>query len=575
MSLDPGDRCCNIPLDFGPVSRACQDPSSSVIFRWRAALREQMNPNEAVVASTRDLQDGEMKQVCVGQTDVLLARVQGKFYATGAYCNHQKAPLCDGVLSGDRVVCPWHNACYSVLTGDQQEPPGLDSLPAFGVRVESDQVIVSLPERGPDTVADYRTLPMAKYKPELDGRTFVILGAGAAGLTAAETLRQDGFEGRVVMITRENQLPCDRTELSKKYLQGQVAAEYPAIPLRPAEFYDQHNIEVHTGKSVAQVDAAAKTLTFEDNSCLNYDTLLVATGGTPRQLKVPGADLANVFVLRTRQDADQIIAAAKQASRAVVIGANFIGMEVAACLIQRQLSVTVVAPGAVPLERVLGSQVGQMIQQVHEDQGVRFQMGTKASQFEGQSKVEAVVLENGERLAADLVVVGVGVQPATELLQGVELDPKDQSVVVDEYLRAAEGLYAAGDIARFSDWRTGKAMRIEHWRLAAQQGQIAAHNMVGKSVKFRGVPFFWTTQLTIGLRYVGYATEWDDIIFWGAPATQKFIAFYVKDDQVLAVAGLSQDTEMAAISELMRLSQMPTVAELSRGYIDLVEQLKH
>ena len=321
-----------------------------------------------------------------------------------------------------------------------------------------------------------------------------------------------------------------------------------------------------------QVDATAKTITFEDGDSLTYDALLLGTGGKPRRLDIPGMDLQNVFTLRSFEDTEQILATAEKASQAVVIGSSFIGMEAAAGLAQHGLKVTVVSPESLPFKKILGEEIGQVFQQVHEENGVSFRLGTKATQFEGNAKVEAVILNNGERLAADLVVVGIGVQPATEFLKGVELH-EDQSVPVDKYLRATEGLYAAGDIARYPDWRTGEATRVEHWRIAAQQGRIAASNMAGRAVEFRGVPVFWTMQFQFPLRYVGHAEQWDEIIFDGDPQKREFIAFYVKNDQVLAAATSQRDTETAAIFDLLRLNQMPTAEELRTGSIDLVGQL--
>lgn len=525
-------------------------------------------PIEAVVAKVNDLQDGEMKQVVVRDTDVLLARIDGKFYAIGAHCTHYKAPLAEGVMHGDHVVCPWHNACFSLVTGDQQEPPGLNSQPRYEVRLESEDVIVIVPDS-----AQERVPFMAQYDPSADGRTFVVLGAGASGSAAVEVLRQAGFQGRIVMVTREDKLPYDRTWLSKDYFTGKVSKD--EMPLRSQEFYNDHDIEVFFNKQAVRVDAVAKTIAFADDSSINYDALLLATGGQPRRLKVEGADLQNVFTLRSFEDTERILAASEQATRVVVVGSSFIGMETAAGLTQRGLQVTVVSPSSLPFKKILGEEIGQLFQQVHEEQGVSFRSETKVTKLEGNGKVEAVILDNGERLPADLVIVGIGVQPATDFLKGVELHPEDQSVPVDEYLCAADGLYAAGDIARFPDWRTGEAIRIEHWRLAAQHGRIAAHNMAGQTVKFAGVPVFWTMQFQFPLRYVGHAEEWDEIIFDGElRPSGKFMAFYVKENQVLAAAASQRDTEMAAVSELMRLNQMPTPDQLRSGSVDLVGQLK-
>ena len=528
-----------------------------------------MKQLEAVVANVNDLQDGKMRQVCVGETEVLLTRLEGKFYAVGAHCTHYQAPLAEGVLSENHVICPWHNACFSVVTGDQKEPPGLDSLPRYPVRVEGENVIVSVPAQA----AEVRIPSMAQYNPDTDGRTFVILGAGAAGAHAAEALREAGYQGRIIMVTREDNLPYDRTWLSKDYFIGKVSRDQ--LPLRSSEFYKDHNIEILFNKEAVRVDATAKTITFKASDSLKYDALLLATGGKPRQLDVPGTvELQNIFTLRSCEDTDRILAAAKKGSQAVVIGSSFIGMEAAAGLRQQGLNVTVVSPDSLPFKKILGEEIGQVFQQVHQENGVSFRLGMKAARFEGNGKVEAVILDNHERLAADLVVVGIGVQPATKFLEGVALHPEDQSVPVDDYLCAAEGLYAAGDIARYPDWRTGEATRIEHWRIAAQQGRIAAYNMAGQTVKFKGVPVFWTMQFQFPLRYVGHAEQWDEIIFDGDPQKREFIAFYLKGNQVMAAATSQRDTETAAISELMRLNQMPTAEALRKGSLDLVGQLR-
>ncbi|RUT10799.1 pyridine nucleotide-disulfide oxidoreductase [Chroococcidiopsis cubana SAG 39.79] len=522
---------------------------------------------EAVVANINDLQNGEMRQVSVGETDVLLVRLADKYYALGAYCTHYQAPLAEGVLCDNHVVCPWHNAYFDLTTGEQQEPPGLDSLQKYEVKIEGDRIIVSIPENA----AGRRQPNLAEYNPE-DKRTFVILGAGAAGAHAAETLRVAGYQGRIVMVTQDDRLPYDRTWLSKDYLTGKVTQD--DMPLRSAQFYQDCHIEVWLNKQVVQVDVSSKSISFADGESLQYDALLLATGGKPRQLNVPGSDLQNIFTVRSFADTDRILAAAGNAKRAVVIGSSFIGMEAASGLTQRGLEVTVVSPSTLPFEKILGAEIGKLFQQVHEENGVKFHLGRKATQIEGDGKVEAVVLDNGDRLDADLVVVGIGVQPATEFLQGLELHPKAGSVQVNEYLQAADGVYAAGDIARYPNWRTGEPTRIEHWRVAAQHGRIAAYNMAGQQVKYRGVPIFWTMQFQFPLRYVGHAEQWDEIIFQGDLQQREFMAFYVQGDRVLAAAASQRDTEAAAIVELMRLDRMPAPDELRRPDLDLVELLR-
>ncbi len=523
-----------------------------------------MSPIEAIVAQINDLQSGDKRQVVVGETEVLLLRVNDNFYALGAFCTHNQAPLVQGVINGDHIVCPWHNASFNLTTGDQQEPPGLDSLPRYPLRIEGENIIVSVPEND----SGKRTPEMVSYAPAVDGRTFVILGAGAAGTHAAETLRVAGYQGRIVMITRDDKLPYDRTTLSKNYFTGKLKSEQ--ILLRSPEFYQQHGIEVQLNQSVKSVDVKAKTITFANAETLKYDSLLLATGGQPRQLDVPGAELENIFTLRSFADSDRILAAVKKDAAAVVIGSSFIGMELASGLTQKGMKVTVVSSDSLPFGKILGKELGQLFHQVHEENGVKFHMGRKVEKIEGDGAVKTVVLDNGDRLAADMVIVGIGVQPVTNYLEGIGLHPKDQSVPVDEYLCAADGVYAAGDIARYPDWRNDGSIRIEHWRIAAQHGRIAAYNMAGKPTKFRGVPVFWSMQYQFPLRYVGHATEWDEVIVDGKLEERKFIAFYVKDNQVLAAASSKRDTETAAIEELMRLQKMPTADELRSGQFEQI-----
>ncbi len=522
-----------------------------------------MSQTETVVAQFDELQNGEKRQVTVGETDILLIRRDDRVYVLGAYCTHNRAPLAQGVLHGDHIVCPWHNAYFNIETGDQEEPPGLDSLPCYPVRVENNQVIVTIP----DSASDKRTPEMAQYDPGKDDRTFVILGAGAAGTHAAETLRVAGYQGRIIMIARDDKLPYDRTTLSKNYFTGKLKKE--EVLLRSPEFYEQHHIEVQLNRVVQNVEVSTKTITFENHEPLVYDSLLIATGGQPRQLEVSGSNLQNIFTLRNFADCDRILEAAKNAAQAVVIGSSFIGMEMTAGLTQKGIKVTVVSPDSLPFEKILGTELGQLFHKVHQEQGVMFQMGRKASQIEGEGSVQTVVLDNGERLPADLVVVGIGVRPVTDFISGIDLYPKDRSIPVNEYLCAVDGVYAAGDIARYPDERTSDSIRVEHWRIAAQHGRIAAYNMAGKPTKFRGVPVFWSMQFKFPIRYVGHATEWDELIIDGDLNQRKFIAFYVKDNQVLAAASSQRDTETAAIAELMRLNQMPKPEELRHGQFEL------
>lgn len=524
-----------------------------------------MEYHDVIVAKVGDLQSGEMRQVAVEGGEILLVKTgDGTISALGAHCTHYDAELANGVLVGDTIVCPWHQACFCAKTGDVKEPPALNSLPSYEVEIRGEDIVVKLPEK----LKRSRVPGKASYAPESDSRTFVILGAGAAGNAAAQTLREDGFRGRIVMISRENHLPYDRPNLDKDYLAGNAPEKW--LPLRSEKFYQNRDIELQLGKAVTTVDVASKTLTFMDNETLAYDKLLLATGGIPRILDVPGSDLPNIYPMRTLDDVKAIIRACEEVSHVLIVGASFIGLESAFSLRQRELDVTVIAPEKVPFEPIFGKEIGAMIQQMHEEKGITFALGSGIEKFEGKHIVEAVVLANGKRIESDMVILGIGVNPNVGYLQGVELQA-DRSVKIDEDFQLADDVYAAGDIARFPDWRSSDGIRIEHWRSAEQHGRDAAHNMVGRKIAVsESVPFFWTKQVDVNIRYVGHVKNWDELIIDGDVASKKFLAFYIKHNQVYAVAGCKRDQEIGAIHELMRLKKMPTPEELRGGAVDFL-----
>ncbi len=502
---------------------------------------------EERVAGVNDLVDGQMMTVLVDGKKTLLARVDGTFFATAARCPHWGGPLPEGMLHGPRLLCPWHLSVFDVRTGGLLEPPALDGLRAFRVRVDGDDVYV---DRGAEAQgADDDQA--CEYHPA-DSRTFAIVGGGAAAAAAVEELRKECFAGRIVMISPEDRWPYDRPNLSKDYLTGQLEAKW--LPLREPAFYEELGIERIVGR-VARLDVESRVLTLDDGSILTPDAVLIATGAAPRRLGVPGAELDGIFSLRSWDDADRLITAAGRARRAVVVGASFIGMEVAAGLRQRGLEVTVVAPESVAFELVLGADVGRVVQGLHEEQGVRFALGQGVERFDGDGRVHGVELSGGTRLDADLVVVGIGVQPATEYLRGVELD-RDGGLSVDDQLRVAAGVWAAGDVARFREPHTGRDVRIEHWRLAEQHGRAAARSMAGREERFGGAPFFWTQHFGLRLGYAGAGKGWEEVVLTGDLASRDFTAFYVSGTQMLAACGTQAD-ELSAFLELTEANRLP------------------
>jgi NADPH-dependent 2,4-dienoyl-CoA reductase/sulfur reductase-like enzyme/nitrite reductase/ring-hydroxylating ferredoxin subunit len=485
------------------------------------------------VAQFSALADGQLHQVEVEGTAILLFRDGETVHAVGSTCPHAGAPLIEGVRNGARIICPWHKATFCLRSGAMLEPPAVDDLPHYTVERQGERIRIAFPADQPVT-----------RSPSIDQRLFAIIGAGGAGALAAQTLRQGGFGGRIVMLDRENRVPYDRTLLSKYHLSGQPGAE--KSPLQSQSFYRQHRIERRTAE-VETLDGVNKTIHCTDGTTLQYDSALLATGAAPSLPHLPGAHLGNVFLLRSRQDADAILAQAERSERAVVLGASFIGMEVAASLRERGLEVTVVGQESAPFEKQLGARVGNAFVGLHRRQGVNFRLGASVRSLEGEHNVAAVALANGERLPADLVVIGFGVKPVTAYIQGVPLN-QDGSITVDATLKAADGLYAAGDIARFP--YRDKFIRVEHWRVAQQHGSTAALNVLGQAIRYDAVPVFWTIQYMKRLDYIGHASEWDDIIVHGDLEKPEFLAYYVKNGLVVAAAGLDRDKETAALIAL-------------------------
>ena len=476
----------------------------------------------------KDLADNSMRRGHVGGEPVLLARVAGELFAVGATCTHYGAPLDEGLLVGDTVRCPWHHACFSLRTGRALWAPALDDVKTWRIEQRDGKAFVreAVPESAP------KKLPPAGLPSSI-----VIVGGGAAGNAAAEMLRREGYPGPVILLSADTSPPSDRPNLSKDYLAGTAEADW--IPLRPAEFYAKHEIDLRLNTRVMGIDAAAHTVSLADGGRLLYGALLLATGAKPIGLTIPGADMPHVHVLRTLADSNALIAHAGTAKRCVVVGASFIGLEAAASLRHRGLDVHVVAPEARPLERVMGAAIGDMVRAVHEAHGVMFHLGTTLSAI----AEDAVTLSTGERLAADLVVVGIGVRPELALAEQAGL-AIERGVTVDAYLRtSAPDIYAAGDIARWPDRRTGQRIRVEHWVVAERQGQVAARNMLGRQERFDAVPFFWSRHFDTNIDYVGHAEKWDRIEVDGDPAAHNCTVTFWGDGKKLAVVTVDRDLE--------------------------------
>jgi len=462
-----------------------------------------------------------------GQVDgrqVIVVRTGGGLCAIAGHCSHYGGPLGDGLCVDGRVHCPWHHAIFDLTTGEAVGAPALNDLKLYQPTERDGRVYVNGPIDAP---APDRQPPVA---PE----SVVIVGSGAAGAAAAEMLRRLGYTGPISMIGLEP--PVDRPNVSKDYLAGTAPEEW--MPLRGLDFYERHDITLITGVEVTEIDVDARTVVLDDGRSIGYAALLLAPGAEPRRLPTPGADQAHVHYLRTLEDSRSIIAALETTDHAVVIGAGFIGLEVAASLRQREVAVTVVAPDEVPLVRIIGEKLGRFVQDLHEEHGVVFRLGHTVRQIAENE----VVLDDGTTLPADLVVIGAGVIPNTGLAETAGLSVEN-GVVVDDRLRTTDpNIWAAGDVASYPDQNAGR-VRIEHWVLAERQGQAAARNILGHDTPFTDPPFFWSQHYDVPINVVGHAKEWDEEIVRGEPSDRDVMVGYRKDGAIQAVASIYRDLE--------------------------------
>ena len=473
-----------------------------------------------------DLAEGAMLAGHVGDDEVLLVRQGGKLFALSAHCTHYHGPLVDGLLVSDTVRCPWHHAHFSLQTGEAVAAPALSALTCWQVE-----------ERGGKVLVKSKKVQPASQKGGAGEESVVIVGGGAAGFAAAEMLRRRGFAGSITMISNDDAAPIDRPNLSKDYLAGSAPEDW--VPLRSGDWYGENRIDLKLKTEVTALDTKAKELALGDGNSIKFDKLLLATGAEPIKLDIPGADQNHVHTLRSLADCRAIIAQAKNAKRAVVIGASFIGLESAAALRARDIEVHVVAPEKRPLERVFGPQLGDFIRALHEEHGVKFHLENSVTAIDSKR----VALKNGGTLDADLVVIGVGVRPRVALAEKAGL-AIDKGVSVNEYMEtSAPGIYAAGDIARWPDPISGERIRVEHWVVAERQGQTAALNMLGVPSPFGSAPFFWSQHYDVPINYVGHAEKWDAIDVEGDVMKRDCVVRYKLDGRVMAVASIYRDKE--------------------------------
>jgi apoptosis-inducing factor 3 len=473
--------------------------------------------------------------IVLGQADnddVILVRRGDTLFAVGAHCTHYHGPLAEGLIVGETVRCPWHHACFNLRTGEAVRAPALDPIACWRVEQVGDtayvrEKMIEPAQSRARPVADSRNLPAS----------IVIVGGGGAGLAAADMFRREGYDGPLTMVSADDFPPCDRPNLSKDYLAGTAQDDW--IPLRPPEFYRERRIDLALNSRASSLDVRRRRVLLENGKTQEFGALLIATGAEPVRLDVPGAAGSEVHYLRTFADSRAIVAKAASAKRAVVVGASFIGLEVAASLRARDIAVSVVAPESQPLERVMGLEVGRFIRELHEAHGVVFHLGKTVGRLDRGT----VTLSDGTVLDADVVVAGVGVRPSIGLAEqgGLAID---RGIAVNEYLEtSAPGVFAAGDVARWPDPHSGDRIRIEHWVVAERQGQVAARNILGYRERFDAVPFFWSQHYDIAIRYVGHAAHWDTVEIDGALQARDCAVTYKRGDRTLAVATISRDLQ--------------------------------
>ena len=479
----------------------------------------------------------------VGDTDVLLATWtdglgQQQVSALDAACTHRGAPLANGRRVGDSVVCPFHHACFDLRTGEATHAPAIEPLKRWSVSVEGDRVSVAAePAPAPGTplrVDDDRGVTRV-----------VVVGGGAGGFAAVERLRRVGYDGAIDLVTTEPGLPLDRTDLSKAYLAGGKAAE--DLLMKPEAWYAEHDVSTHLGVTATALDLAERAVTLSDGAELTYDALVLATGSAPIRPNLPGFDRDDVFLLRSKEDADAILAAAEAADedvKVVVVGSGFIGLEVAGSLRSRDVDVTVVAPGDVPMVGQLGEDLGRVVRSLHEENGTRFVKG-RAAAWDGH----ALQLEEGDPVPGALLVVGVGVDPRTGLAEAAGLEV-DGGVVVDAtFETAVRGVFAVGDIAAFPDPITGRRVRIEHWAHAQRTGALAAINLLGAQEPLTEPPFYWTMHFGKSFRLSGHAESLEHGEVEGSVEDQALLVRFREEGRVVAAASLGRDADLLRVED--------------------------
>ena len=481
--------------------------------------------------------EGTMVTGRLGDKTILLYREKDVLHAFDATCPHLGGPLADGLVAGATVRCPWHHACFDLRTGEALSAPAFDALRRYEVKKFEGRWAA---ERLPLAAA----LPSLPIAGATGAPAMVIVGGGAAGFAAADAIRKEGWTGAVVLFSDDVHAPYDRTLLTKDYLDGKFGDD--RLPIARHGLLDL-GVRLELDAKVQTIDVPGRTIRLHDGRIQPFDKLLLATGATPRKPDVPGIQRSHVHVLRSLDDCRRILASTAIGRRIVVLGSSFIGLEAAASLRSRGFSVEVVSPDRHPMGKVFGRALSDVIVEAHRRDGVVLHLGQGVKAI----TADAVVLDDGSNVSADLVIVGLGVTPNIDLAEAAGLTC-DDGILVDAHLQtSAPHVFAAGDVARWPDPHGGERLRVEHWVVAERQGQTAAANMLGAKRPFDMIPFFWTKHFDLSVRYVGHAHDWDEEVVEGDLSRRDAIIRFRRNGRDLAVASVGRDMDVMQAERLM------------------------
>ncbi|XP_011251245.1 apoptosis-inducing factor 3 isoform X2 [Camponotus floridanus] len=526
--------------------------------------QEQHDYIEGVVCKQEDINENEMKLLPLGDNEdkILLIKQKGELHAIGTKCTHYGALLHTGALGEGRVRCPWHGACFNIKTGDIEDYPGLDSLPCYKVRID-ETGLVHVKAKRKDLDINKRVKDMSARDPE-NIKTVVIVGGGPAGATCAESLRQEGFTGRIVMVCRENVVPYDRIKVSKV-----LDFDVQKAALRPPKFYDEHKIETKLGVEAIGLDTTQNVVKLSNNENLKYNDLFICTGSKPRMPNIPGSNLSNIFVLRDYTDSQDVYSQLSPEKHLVVLGLGFIGMEAAAYCINKCKSITVIGRDTVPFKAIFGTDIGGRIGKEHEAKGVKFIFQNNIKQFIPKEDEENVLgrveLTDGQILPADIVIVGIGSTFYTDWLKDSLVEMRNNgTIIVNKHLKTnIENVYAGGDIAYAPIYGSDDIFAaIGHYSLAHYHGKVAAQNICGKEIPLKTIPFFWTNLLGKNFRYAGHGKP-TSIKIYGSLDKLEFFAYYFKDSKVIGMSSGNADPVVADFANLLYEGKTLTEEEIN------------